>query len=111
MRYSYSSTLGWNNFPIPLLTENAKNSLTKCAEDVLLAREARYPASIDDLYKPETMPQGLKMARDANDELLERIYVGRRFRNDTERLEHLFALYEKMTAQPSYADKKLVRSK
>jgi hypothetical protein len=111
MRYSYSSTLGWNNFPIPLLTENAKSSLTKCAEDILLAREAQYPASIDDLYKSETMPEGLKIAHEANDELLERIYVGRRFRNDTERLEHLFALYEKMTAQPSYAHKKVVRSK
>ena len=29
---------------------------------------------------------------------LERIYIGRRFRNDTERLENLFDLYTKMTA-------------
>ncbi|WP_369803339.1 DNA methyltransferase [Pseudorhodoferax sp. Leaf267] len=29
---------------------------------------------------------------------LERIYIGRRFRNDTERLEKLFELYTKMTA-------------
>ena len=28
-----------------------------------------------------------------NDEVLERIYIGRRFRNDTERLEKLFDLY------------------
>jgi hypothetical protein len=26
---------------------------------------------------------------------LERIYIGRRFKNDTERLEKLFALYDK----------------
>jgi len=32
-----------------------------------------------------------------NDEVLERIYIGRRFRNDTERLEKLFELYTKMT--------------
>jgi hypothetical protein len=29
--------------------------------------------------------------------LLERIYIGRRFKNDTERLEKLFELYTKMT--------------
>ena len=40
-------------------------------------------------------------AHDRNDETLERIYIGRRFRNDTERLEKLFDLYTKMT--PSVA--------
>jgi len=34
----------------------------------------------------------------SRDEVLERIYIGRRFRNDTERLEKLFDLYTKMTA-------------
>jgi len=33
-----------------------------------------------------------------NDETLERIYIGRRFKNDTERLEKLFELYAKMAA-------------
>ena len=33
-----------------------------------------------------------------NDEVLERIYIGRRFKNDTERLEKLFEMYTKMTA-------------
>ena len=40
----------------------------------------------------------LRAAHERNDETLERIYIGRRFRNDTERLEHLFALYTRMTA-------------
>ena len=31
-------------------------------------------------------------------ETLERIYIGRRFKNDTERLEKLFELYTQMTA-------------
>jgi hypothetical protein len=30
---------------------------------------------------------------------LERIYIGRRFKNDTERLEKLFDIYTKMTAK------------
>lgn len=44
------------------------------------------------------MPADLRAAHDRNDEVLERIYIGRRFKNDTERLEKLFDLYTKMTA-------------
>lgn len=97
--YRYSSTLGWNTFPVPALTEQNKADLTRCAEDILLAREAHFPATIADLYAPENMPENLRAAHEANDEVLERIYIGRRFRNDTERLEELFARYTKMTAQ------------
>jgi hypothetical protein len=44
------------------------------------------------------MPENLRHAHERNDEVLERIYIGRRFKNDTERLEKLFDLYTKMTA-------------
>lgn len=98
MRFSYSNTLGWNTFPVPTLTANDKASLTRCAEDILLAREAHFPATIADLYKTESMPDNLRQAHERNDEVLERIYIGRRFKNDTERLEKLFELYTKMTA-------------
>lgn len=97
-RYRYSNTLGWNTFPIPKLTEKNKEDLARCAEDILLAREAHFPATIADLYDPEKMPANLRAAHDRNDEVLERIYIGRRFKNDTERLEKLFELYTKMTA-------------
>ena len=106
MRYSYSNTLGWNTFPIPPLTEQNKADLTRCAEDILLAREAHFPATIADLYDPETMPANLRAAHDRNDETLERIYLGRRFKNETERLEKLFALYTEMTARQSAVMKK-----
>ncbi|WP_369527786.1 type IIL restriction-modification enzyme MmeI [Bradyrhizobium elkanii] len=97
-RYRYSNTLGWNTFPVPTLTEKNKADLTRCAEDILLAREAHFPATIADLYDPDKMPSDLREAHERNDEVLERIYIGRRFRNDTERLEKLFELYTKMTA-------------
>ena len=96
--FSYSNTLGWNTFPVPLLTEQNKADLTRCAEDILLAREAHFPATIADLYDPDNMPNNLRHAHERNDEVLERIYIGRRFKNDTERLEKLFELYTKMTA-------------
>jgi hypothetical protein len=96
--FRYSNTLGWNTFPVPLLTEQNKADLTACAENILLAREAHFPATIADLYAPDAMPDNLRHAHERNDEVLERIYIGRRFRNDTERLEKLFELYTKMTA-------------
>lgn len=97
--FSYSNTLGWNTFPVPTLTEKNKGDLARCAEDILLAREAHFPATIADLYNPDDMPENLRAAHDRNDEVLERIYIGRRFKNDTERLERLFDLYTKMTAK------------
>jgi hypothetical protein len=98
MRFSYSNTLGWNTFPVPTLTDQNKADLTRCAEDILLIREAHFPATIANLYNPDAMPDDLRAAHEANDETLERIYIGRRFRNDTERLEKLFELYARMTS-------------
>lgn len=98
--YSYSNTLGWNTFPLPTLTEQNKADLSRSAKNILLARESYFPASIAELYDSERMDSeftDLRQAHEANDEVLERIYIGRRFRNDTERLEKLFELYTKMT--------------
>jgi hypothetical protein len=97
-RYRYSNTLGWNTFPVPTLTDKNKADLARCAENILLAREHHFPATIADLYDPDAMPADLRAAHERNDEVLERIYIGRRFKNDTERLEKLFDLYTKMTA-------------
>lgn len=110
--FRYSNTLGWNTFPVPKLTEKNKTDLTRCAEDILLAREHHFPATIADLYAPDKMPVDLRAAHERNDEVLERIYIGRRFRNDTERLEKLFELYTKMSATaPARTGKRSAASK
>ena len=68
---------------------------------------AQNQQSSAELYDPEAMPDDLRAAHDRNDETLERIYIGRRFKNDTERLEKLFAMYTEMTAkQPKAAMKR-----
>ena len=98
-RFRYSNTLGWNTFPVPTLTEQNKTDLTRCAEEILLAREHYFPATIAEMYDPDKMDSEFPLVREAhdrNDEVLERIYIGRRFKNDTERLEKLFDLYTKM---------------
>jgi len=96
--FRYSKTLGWNTFPVPTLTDTNKADLTRCAEDILLARESHFPATIADLYAPDKMPENLRRAHQRNDEVIERIYIGRLFKNDSERREKLFDLYSKMTA-------------
>ena len=111
--YSYSNTLGWNTFPIPPLTEKNKADLTRCAEDIVLAREAHFPATLAELYDGDRMDvdyPDLRAAHNRNDEVLERIYIGRRFKNDTERLEKLFELYTKMTASSGAAKKQKARA-
>jgi hypothetical protein len=95
--FRYSNTLGWNTFPVPTLTKKNKADLQRCSEDILLARETHFPKTIADLYKPDEIPDNLKQAHEKNDETLERIYIGRRFKNDTERLEKLFKMYTEMT--------------
>jgi len=94
--FRYSNTLGWNTFPVPLLTEQNQIDLTRCAEDILLARERHFPATIADLYRRGKMPDNLTEAHRRNDEVVERIFIGRLFRHDSERLEKLFDLYGKM---------------
>lgn len=98
-RIRYSNTLGWNTFPVPELTVKNKEDLTHCAREILIARERHFPATIADVYVPSEMPNDLRKAHERNDEVLERIYIGRRFKNDTERLEKLFGLYIKMTSK------------
>jgi hypothetical protein len=114
MRFSYSNTLGWNTFPVPTLTEQNKTDLTRCAEEILLAREHYFPATIADMYDPERMDKEFPRVREAherNDEVLERIYIGRRFKNDTERLEKLFDLYTRMTAAKPATVRKIARKR
>ena len=94
--YRYSNTLGWNTFPVPRITTKNKADLIDSASQILLAREHYYPATIGEMYDPDRMDcefSLLKQAHERNDEAVDRIYIGRKFKNDTERLEKLFALF------------------
>ena len=95
--YRYSNTLGYNTFPIPDLSHIQKQLLEEHAWKIIEAREAHPGKTIAWLYHPDTMPENLLAAHRALDDTLEKIYIGRPFENDTERLEHLFKLYAKIT--------------
>lgn len=94
---NYSNTLGWNTFPIPKLTAKNIDDMTEAAIRILDVREKHFPASLADLYAKDAMPDDLRAAHEWNDEVVERIFIGRKFKNDSERLEKLYEMYAKLT--------------
>lgn len=92
-RPNYSNTLGWNTFPVPKFSEDQLAQLEASARRILKCRYSHYPKTIAQLYDPDKMPDDLRAVHRENDDLLETMYIGRPFRNDTERLEKLFKLY------------------
>ncbi|MEM1374406.1 MAG: DNA methyltransferase [Pseudomonadota bacterium] len=91
--FRYSNTLGWNTFPVPRFSEEQLKELNASARAILKTRYGHHPKTIAQLYDPGNMPDDLRAVHKANDDLLETMYIGRPFRNDTERLERLFKLY------------------
>lgn len=96
--FRYSNTVVYNTFPLPRLDEAQISLLEELAWEVVAAREAHSGKTLAWLYASKTMPQNLVDAHSELDSCLEKIYIGRPFRNDTERLEHLFELYAEMTS-------------
>ena len=96
--YRYTS-LVYNSFPFPKISEAKKAEIEQAAEEVLITRE-NYPGStLADLYDPDKMPQDLREAHARLDDIVDSCYPGYPFANDDARLECLFKLYEKMTAK------------
>lgn len=54
-----------------------------CAGNILLAREADFPATIANPCAAGRLPESLRAAHARNDHVLGRIHIGLRFRNDT----------------------------
>ncbi|MQR98780.1 class I SAM-dependent DNA methyltransferase [Gluconobacter aidae] len=104
--FRYSNTLGWNTFPVPKFTDEQLEALSASARRILKCRYSHYPKTIADLYDPDKMPDDLRAVHKENDDLLESMYIGRPFRNDTERLETLFKLYAAKIKTLETANKK-----
>jgi hypothetical protein len=98
MGVRYSSNISYNTFPVPTLSSTLVQALDDHSWDIVATRD-KYPGkTIDWLYDPRTMPKDLLNAHRALDDTLEKIYIGRPFKNNAERLEHLFKLYAEMTS-------------
>jgi len=104
--YRYSNTLVYNTFPLPSLSSAQKDTLAEHALSIIEAREAHPGRSIAWMYDPSTMPENLERAHSALDGVVEDIYIGRRFRDDAERLEHLIKRYSATAARSSRVSSK-----
>lgn len=95
----FSNTLVYNTFPLPVLSSSQLCVLEDRALDVIRAREPYIAEgkTLAWLYDPNTMPEVLKKVHDQLDIYIESIFIGRPFRDDIERLEHLFKLYSRLT--------------
>lgn len=102
-RYRYSGRLVYNNYPWPEgLTQKHRSSVEQAAESVLDARAEFMPpkgtATLADLYDPLAMPPKLVKAHAALDRAVDLCYRAQPFASERQRVEFLFALYDKLTA-------------
>lgn len=97
MRYSYSNTIVYNNFPWPNPSEEQKKKIEQTAQAILDAR-AKYPdSSLADLYDETVMPSELRKAHQANDRAVMAAYGFNTKMTESECVAELFKLYEKLT--------------
>lgn len=93
MRYSYSNTIVYNNFPWPDPTDSQRSEIERYAQAVLDARELYSDCSLADLYDPTLMPVELTKAHQHLDRAVEKAY-GRAFASEEEMVSFLFERYE-----------------
>lgn len=99
-RYRYSNEIVYNNFPWP---ENPSEKQTKAIETAaqkVLDTRVEFPnSSLADLYDPLTMPPVLVKAHNELDKAVDLAYRAQPFTTEAKRMEFLFELYEKYTAE------------
>lgn len=95
-RLRYSNVLGYNTFPVPMLTDEQKQNISEAALGVLVERENNSELSLMEMYNPDTMPEGLKYAHKILDEVVEECYRNEEFLSDQERLDEMFMLYKSL---------------
>ena len=99
--YMYSVGVVYNEFPTPPGLGDGSADLFRLeplGKAVLDARAAHPGATLADLYDPDLMPPNLRQAHQALDRAVDRLYRRWGFASERERVEHLFALYERMRA-------------
>ncbi|MBT8245901.1 DNA methyltransferase, partial [Winogradskyella sp.] len=104
-RIGYSNSICYNAFPFPEINQKQKEQINLHVFEVLEEREKHSGKTLAQLYDPDKMPKGLKEAHHQLDLAIERCYRLKPFESDTERLEYLFAAYEKMINKNTLLEK------
>jgi hypothetical protein len=98
-RFRYSNTIVYNNYPWPENpSEKQIKAIETAAQKVLDARLQFPNSSLADLYDPLTMPPALVKAHNELDKAVDLAYRPQPFTTEANRMEFLFSLYEKYTA-------------
>lgn len=105
-RYRYSAKLCYNTFPFPKIDKKQEELLAQYVFDILDARANHTGKTLAWMYNSQTMPSDLRKAHQALDEAIEKCYRLQPFNSDSERLEYLFKLYEKMISEEETKSKK-----
>jgi len=109
--YRYNTTLCYNTFPFPNISNHRKEELSQSSLRLIDERLKYSEKTLAQLYDPDKMPEGLKEAHHQNDLAVERCYRSTPFRSDEERLEYLFKLYEKMIQEEKDKDTLFAKEK
>ena len=98
MRYRYSASIVYNNFPWPNPTDSQKKKIETTAQAILDARQLEPEASLADLYDDLTMPAALRKAHQDNDRAVMEAYgFNWRTMTEAECVAELMKMYQKMT--------------
>lgn len=97
--YRYSGSMVYNTFPWPIEAKGKQKAVVEVAAQRVLDVRKEFPdATLADLYDPIAMPPKLAKAHAALDKAVDRCYRKEPFKSDRDRVEHLFTLYEILTA-------------
>jgi hypothetical protein len=108
--YRYSKDIVYNNYAWPEAPSAKQRAAVEAAAQAVLDARKKFPDStLADLYHPLSMPPALVKAHADLDRAVDLCYRPQPFDTDRQRVEHLFALYEKLTAPLLPAAKKARR--
>ncbi len=96
-RLRFSSTLTWNTFPLPVLTDAQRDAVIAGGQAVLAARALHPQRSLADHYNPLAMAPELLKAHRELDAAVDKALGLRGNVSDDDRLKALFASYAKLT--------------
>ena len=105
MRYRYSASIVYNNYPWASPSAKQKKDIETAAQGVLDARKKYPDLSLATLYDSNKMIPELVKAHQKLDKSVETAY-GRSFDDDSQRVAYLFELYQKLSGELFIESKK-----
>ena len=91
-RIRYSSRLGYNTFPLPVISEEKKSQISSLVFDIICERENYCDSSLGDIYS--NLPERLRLLHELLDKEIDSCYRQEPFNSDVERIKLLLNMYD-----------------